>query len=319
MSGTGLLYETSNECKKAPSGDGASLMIFGRRVDLCPPDRNEPERHLAYIRNMVNLSRTAPMPGCDIAYSDGGGDRQPVLFLHGAGADHVMFDDQVDALRAVGHRVVTWDMRAHGLSRPNTVAITGPRLLADAETLVDEVGLEQPLLVGHSLGGNIAQALVRRRPGAYAGLVVIDSTWNTGPLSRWERRMLRLAAPALRAIPAVALPGVMARASAVTSRARADLRRAFAQVTKSEFLAVWEATTSFVTPNPSYRTPLPLLLVRGDRDRTGNIARAMHAWAAHDGAREAVIDGAGHVPTLDAPVAVTSALLAFLDSLERLR
>lgn len=265
---------------------------------------------------MSNLTRRLRLPGCDIAYEDGGGDGTAVLFLHGAGADHVMFDAQVEALRQAGRRVVAWDMRAHGQSRPNTSELTGDRFVADVETLTSELGLVRPVLVGHSLGGNIAQELVRRTPSAYSGLVVIDSTWNAGPLSRWERGLLRLAAPSLALIPASTLPTMMARASAVTASAQDDLRRAFAQVSKKDFLDIWRATTSFVRPQPGYRTPVPLLLVRGAEDRTGNIASAMAAWAVHDGAQEIVIPGAGHVPSQDTPDAVTAALTDFLAGLD---
>lgn len=260
------------------------------------------------------MSQRVPLVGCDVLVDDGGGSGSSVLFLHGAGADHVMFDDQVDALRASGHRVVTWDMRAHGRSRPNTAEITGPQFVADVEHLIRTLDLDEPTLIGHSLGGNIAQQLVRRRPTAYSALIVIDSTWNTGPLSWWERRLLKLAAPGLRLIPAGSLPGVMARASAVTPAAQADLRRAFSHVPKNDFLAIWAATTSFVAPDPGYRTPVPLLLIRGEEDGTGNIAQAMPAWAAHEGIGEVLIPGAGHVPSQDAPEAVTAAITRFLTS-----
>ncbi|WP_239001938.1 MULTISPECIES: alpha/beta fold hydrolase [unclassified Mycobacteroides] len=171
---------------------------------------------------------------------------------------------------------------------------------------------DRAVVVGHSLGGNIAQRLVRRAPVGYRGLGVMDSTWNTGPLNLLERVPLRLAAPLLRLIPARALPRVMADASAVTGAARADLVRAFSAMSKAEFLEVWRATTEFVTPDPDYRTLLPLLLMRGADDRTGNIAKAMPRWAAAEGVPEVVISGAGHAVSLDAAESVNVHLLQFL-------
>jgi 3-oxoadipate enol-lactonase len=261
------------------------------------------------------VRQTLALPGCDVAYSDEGETGPAVLFLHGAGADHVMFDAQVRSLRATGRRFVTWDMRAHGLSQPNTADITAECLIDDAEKLIGRLGLSGCVLVGHSLGGNLAQELVRRSPASYAALVVIDATWNAGPLSWLERQLLRLAAPSLRLIPRASLARVLARASAVTPEAQADLQRAFGQVPPADFLAVWRATTSFVHPRPGYRAPLPLLLIRGELDRTGNISSAMPRWARHDGVDEVVIPNAGHVPTQDAPDAVTAALTTFLATL----
>ncbi|WP_230108976.1 alpha/beta fold hydrolase [Microbacterium foliorum] len=257
------------------------------------------------------------LDGCTVAYSDSGGTGRPVLFLHGAGVDHAMFEQQVGAVSSSGRRSVTWDMRAHGLSRPNTSPITANQLVSDAESVIAALGLSRPVLVGHSLGGNIAQELIRRNPAGFSAMAVMDATWNAGPLSSVERLLLRLAAPMLALVPERFLPEVMAKASAVTPSGRSDLARAFAQVPKREFLAIWRSTVSLVSPAPDYRTPVPLLLVVGDRDRTGNIAKAMPAWARHEGTREVVIPEAGHVPSQDSPAAVTEALLRFLDSLDQ--
>ena len=55
---------------------------------------------------------------------------------------------------------------------------------------------------------------------------------------------------------------------------------------KRTFLDVWRATVSLVDPDPAYRTPVPLGLIRGADDRTGNIATAMPRWAAAEGVTE---------------------------------
>jgi pimeloyl-ACP methyl ester carboxylesterase len=147
--------------------------------------------------------------------------------------------------------------------------------------------------------------------------VVIDSAWNAEPLSRIDRALLRLATPALAAIPARRLPGVMAGASAETVEARRYAERVFGSLTKSEFLDAWRTTVGLLDPDPAYRTPVPLLLIRGARDRTGNIATAMPRWAAAEGVAEHVIAGAGHLANLDAPDDVNAVLLRFFGGLAR--
>lgn len=260
----------------------------------------------------MDLPDVLERPGCGLRYADLPGSEPAIVFLHGAGADHVMFESQAAALTAAGHRVVLLDLRGHGLSQPNSSLLTADLLVADIEALIATLALDRPILAGHSLGANLAQALVRRAPDGYRGLIVLDSTWNTGPLSGVERFLLRLAAPSLALIPARTLPGVMAKASAVTPFARGDVERAFRQLSKADFLQVWRATVSFVDPHPEYRTPVPLLLVRGAEDKTGNIATAMPAWARAEGVAEHVVPGAGHIVTQDAPAAVDSILLEFL-------
>ena len=107
----------------------------------------------------------------------------------------------------------------------------------------------------------------------------------------------------------------MAPASAVTSAARDDATRAFSQMSKRQFIEVWRATVTFVDPDPTYRTPIPLCLMRGAADKLSNIATAMPLWAATEGVAEHVVPGAGHLVTQDAPDLATAIIRDFLDGL----
>ncbi|MGW0433301.1 alpha/beta fold hydrolase [Micromonospora sp. NPDC003197] len=267
---------------------------------------------------MSNLSEVLERAGNELRYADSGGDRQPVVFTHGAGMDHRMFDVQATALCAAGHRVVSWDLRGHGISTLAAgVRFDATSVVDDLAALLDHLALDRPVLVGHSLGGNISQALVRRLPDHAGALIVVDSTWNAGPLTGLERFLLGLAAPSLALIPASRLPGLMARASAVTPAGVTEAKATFSRMPKAVFLDVWRATASLVAPEPGYHTPVPLGLIRGGRDRTGNIATAMPRWAIAEGVTERVIPDAGHLVTLDAPDATTYAIRDLLDGWER--
>lgn len=262
---------------------------------------------------MAPLPRTLQRPDAALRYADSGGDGPPVVLTHGAGMDHHAFDPQVPPLIRAGYRVITWDLRGHGdslLARP--VRFTAADALADLEALREELHLDSPVLVGHSLGGGLSQAFVRAYPARAAGLVVLDATWNAGPLTRFESAVLPLAAPLLALIPAFRMPRLMAKASAVTPAAIDATEAVFAAMPKQRFLDVWRATVSLVDPDPGYRTPVPLGLIRGERDATGNIATAMPRWARAEGVEEHVIAGAGHVVTLDAPEVTSAALLEVL-------
>ncbi|MGI5290419.1 alpha/beta fold hydrolase [Nonomuraea polychroma] len=123
---------------------------------------------------------------------------------------------------------------------------------------------------------------------------------------------MKAAAPTLLTIPAKQLPRLIAEASAITQGAQADARRAFGQLSKKEFVYVWRATVEFLSPNPGYRTPVPLCLIRGEQDRTGNIASAMPRWAEIEDIEEVVIPDAGHIANQDNPQVVNAAIDAFL-------
>ncbi|MGP6171670.1 alpha/beta fold hydrolase [Microbacterium sp. A204] len=262
---------------------------------------------------MVHLSETLTRPGALLHYIDSGEDGAPIVFTHGAGVDHAMFDAQFAAAVDAGHRAVSWDLRGHGSSAlEDGMRFRGDDALHDLAALIDHLGLTRPTLVGHSLGGNLVQEFARRHPDVPARLVVVDSTWNAGPLTWLERLALRLAAPSLAVIPRSRLPRLMATASATTPDAIEYARACFARMPKPVFLDVWRATVALVAPDPDYRSPVPLTLIRGAEDRTGNIASAMPRWAEHEGIDEHVIPAAGHIAPLDAPAAVSRAILAAL-------
>lgn len=272
---------------------------------------------------MVQLDRRLIRPHAEIAYADSHAAapefsaRGTVVLLHGAGMDHTMWSEQAAALHEAGYRVIVWDMRGHGdSSLAEAMPFTRQDALADLDALLDACTVPRATLVGHSIGGNLAQEYARTNPGRVAGVVAVDTTWNTGPLTAFERFALRLAAPSLRLIPARSLPGLMARASAITPEAIERTKTVFARMPKPRFLQVWGAAVSFVSPDPGYRSPVPLALMRGKQDATGNIASAMHAWAAFEGVDEHVVPNAGHIVTWDAPKAATRTLLGVLGDLE---
>jgi pimeloyl-ACP methyl ester carboxylesterase len=263
---------------------------------------------------MVNLDRRLVRPTADIAFADPGEGTPTVVLTHGAGVDHTMFDALTASLTERAVRVIVWDLRGHGQSTLSAgVRFAARDALDDLGALLAECGVDAPVLIGHSLGGNLVQSFAKEHPESVAGVIILDAAWNAGPLSRLDRVALRIAAPTLSVIPERMLPRVMARASAVSADAVARTEAVFARMPKRRFLDVWAATTSFVAPDPGYRSPVPIALIRGERDRTGNIATATARWSAAEMIDEHVIPDAGHMITWDAPEEVTRVTLGILD------
>jgi pimeloyl-ACP methyl ester carboxylesterase len=262
----------------------------------------------------VKLTHRLSLPTAEIAYADTAADAPAVVLTHGAGMDHSMFDVQAAALAERGFRVILWDLRGHGESTlAQGVRFTAVDALDDLDTLLIECGIDAPVLIGHSLGGNLSQVFAHQHPRRLRGVVVMDAAWNSGPLTAAERLGLRLAAPSLALIPSAALARLMARASAVTPEAVERTRQLFARMPKARFLDVWKATVSLISPQPDLRMPGLLALIRGAEDRTGSIATSMARWAAAEGIADHVIPRAGHIVTWDAPTEASRTLLQILD------
>lgn len=127
-------------------------------------------------------------------YYERRGDGPPVVFLHGAGADHRVWAE-VAAPLADDYTVVTPDLRLHG--RTGGGADPAPSFdayVADLRALVDALDLDRPAIVGFSMGGMIAQAYAARHPEDVAALVTLGALTPT-PRSREEWLLWNLVFP----------------------------------------------------------------------------------------------------------------------------
>ena len=144
------------------------------------------------------------------------GAGEPVVFLHGFPTSGHLWSDVV-AQMPPGHRLVVADLLGFGRSDPP--AGRSLTLRAHAERIVgllDVLGIERACVVGHDLGGGVAQALAIHWPSRVSRLALIDSVAFTG----WPTRDVRIARwllPVLRHVPAHWLLPIL----------RADLERGY--------------------------------------------------------------------------------------------
>ena len=106
------------------------------------------------------------------------GSGPAVLLTHGFAASSRMFASNVDAL-AKDHTVVTWDLRGHGRSDypDDQSAYSAALSIEDMAALLETVGADRGVLMGHSLGGYLSLEFHVRFPERVAGLVLV----GTGP------------------------------------------------------------------------------------------------------------------------------------------
>lgn len=255
--------------------------------------------------------------GCPLHSWEAGDASRPLLLLtHGAGIDHDLFCHNVDAL-AERYRVITWDVRGHGLSRPMGAPFTIPTVLEDMIAILDAAGAGEAVLIGQSMGGNLAQELVRRHPDRVRAMVLVDCACNTASLSALERFGGWITPGLLRLYPYGAL--LKQSASAISRRAevRAYCHEAMMKLDKREVVEVMTATLGCLHEEPDYRIAKPFILVRGALSRAGSIAKQGPAWARREPLcrGDVVIPNAGHCVNLEEPAAFNATVLDFLANL----
>ena len=106
-------------------------------------------------------------------YERAGTGTPELLFISGWCCDHTAFQPQFDHF-ARTNAVTTFDLRGVGESDQPAGGYSIPELADDAVALCAELGIERPVVIGHSLGGMIAVELGARSPALPAALVLLD-------------------------------------------------------------------------------------------------------------------------------------------------
>lgn len=101
------------------------------------------------------------------------GKERPILCIHGLTANFRFWDCLASAL-SPQHRVIAMDLRGRGLSdKPNT-GYSIEHHCKDILALMNDQGLERPVLMGHSLGAFISLVFAAQHPQRVDRLILVD-------------------------------------------------------------------------------------------------------------------------------------------------
>src|SRR5262245_37537999 len=112
--------------------------------------------------------------GVALAFDEAGIGQPPMLLVHGWTCDHTFFQPQLEHFSRQ-HRVVAVDLRGHGQSDKPHQDYTAAGFADDLVWLCEQIGVRKPVVVGHSMGGNISLELAARYPDFPMGIVMVDS------------------------------------------------------------------------------------------------------------------------------------------------
>ncbi|HYZ64450.1 MAG TPA: alpha/beta hydrolase [Acetobacteraceae bacterium] len=239
----------------------------------------------------------------------------PILFLHGIGGAARVFTAQLDHFGRA-YRAIAWDMPGYGKSAPLPL-VTMEALAAALAGFIQALGLDRPILVGHSIGGMVAQRLLAEAPHVARAVVLAqtsaafgskDPGWaeafieaRLGPLDAGQS-MADLAPETIRRLvgPGADPAGVALAASCM------------AEVPDSTYRDMVLAMPGFDLRDALGRIDVPTLVLAGSVDPNAPPTGMERMAAQIPEARCVVLEGVGHLAHVEQPEEFNAAVDQFL-------
>ncbi len=217
------------------------------------------------------------------------------VLVHGLASNARLWDGVAGRLTALGHPVVTIDLRGHGRSSKPDAGYDVPAVAKDLARLIEGLGLDRPFVVGQSWGGNVVLELAAREPAGLRAIACIDGGWLEPRIAypTWAACRAALAPPRLVGRQATEIEGYIR--SAHPDWPETGIRGTLAnfEIRPDGTVAPWLTYERHIVVlhglwdhRPSERYPaigVPVLLIpaeTGPGDRDGPKAELVEAAAA---------------------------------------
>ncbi|HXS20101.1 MAG TPA: SDR family NAD(P)-dependent oxidoreductase [Steroidobacteraceae bacterium] len=261
---------------------------------------------------------SASLNGIELAFEESGRGSQALLLIHGHPFDHTMWRPQFEPMTRLGWRLIVPDLRGYGVSRDGggekaTLEVFARDLIA----LLDHLKVEQAVVAGLSMGGQIAMEICRVAPNRVKGLVLAATFPRAETTLGKQQRIAtaeRLMNEGMAAYAAEMLPKMLAARSIQSAPEMAEhVLRMMRNAPPGGAAAALRGRAE----RPDYSSILerferPALIVVGDEDAftTRQDADRMHTLLKDS--QLLWLPGVGHMPNLEQPDAFNRALSGFL-------
>ncbi|KUN24920.1 carboxylesterase [Streptomyces antibioticus] len=248
--------------------------------------------------------------GAALTYDDEGprdGEGVPLVFVHGWTADRHRWDHQL-AHFAKKRRVIRLDLRGHGESSGAGVR-TIAELANDVLALLDHLEIERCVLVGHSMGGMIAQTITLAHPERVERLVLVNSI---GRMTYSRGRGLLMGVSTL--VPFKLFVAANIQRAFAPGYPRDEIRayvKASANTPREVVMTLYGAMRAFDVLDRVGEIRVPTLMVHGYHDIQLPVRQMLRMAKAYPDAEVRIID-AGHELPVEKPEELTRTLDRFV-------
>ena len=251
----------------------------------------------------------------NLAYTEAGSG-PPIVLIHGYPFNRSLWTEQTEALRSK-YRVVTPDLRGFGESDSSAGPATMTRMAEDVATLMDELGIEQAVIGGLSMGGYVALAFARMFPARLKALVLADTRAQAdteeGKQTRFQQAEKAtaegMAGIADAMLPKLLTPETVSKRPELVKRVRDMMLKTKPEGAAGALLGMAERDdqTEFISS-----ILVPTLILVGREDAITPVADSEKMQSLIEDSRLVVIENAGHVSNLEQTEQFNDALLGFL-------
>jgi 3-oxoadipate enol-lactonase len=244
--------------------------------------------------------------------ADGG---LPVVFANSLGTDLRVWDEVLPLLPK-GLRLIRYDKRGHGLSGVTPAPYTMDTHVADAAGVLDALGVTGAVVVGLSIGGLIAQGLSAARPDLVRAIVLLDTAHRIGTAEMWNARIEAIRSGGIESIAdAVMERWFSAQYRASSPEEVAGWRNMLVRTTVDGYAGSCAAIRDADLEREARAITVPTLMLCGSVDLATppDIVRATADIIP--GARFELIEGAGHLPCVEAPEKTAEHIAHFVGAL----
>mgnify|MGYP001819590585 CR=1 FL=1 len=245
-----------------------------------------------------------------MANHDVAGSGEPLLLIHGALVRSTMWRPQIEAFSGA-FQVIACDLPAHGETPDLPGAYTISALSEWVGQQLDSLGIGRAHVIGHSLGGMVAQQLAVSQPDRVQRLVLAEAAYGTRNTT-WERVQTGFARPFLRLIPQSMLVDLSVRQyGSLHAHVAEFLKEEMGRYDHRTSVRVMSAAFGFAGKDQLRAIRSPTLVLVADKNKQTH-AQGREMAARIPDARLQIIPHSLHMLNMDNPEAFNHVVLAFL-------